>query len=74
MLKCYKNGCSAKVTHRLRLIAEDSGEVLEVDLCYPHADAMNKLIKHEVPGSTWDCTGTILVDKDGNQINEGSVH
>lgn len=71
---CHEKGCTARPTHKIRLIAEKTGEVLKLDFCTPHADAMNAYIKREVPGATSSCPGTIRVDKNGNQINEGMVH
>ncbi len=74
MLRCHEKGCTAKVTHRLRIIAGDSGEIVEVDYCTHHAEAMNEYITQNVPGATYSCGGRIRVDSDGPQISEGWVH
>ncbi|MEE8494577.1 MAG: hypothetical protein V3S25_11080 [Nitrospirales bacterium] len=73
MLRCSEKGCEAKATHRLRLIAEVTKEMVELDFCTPHADDMDAYIKREVPKAKSRCAGTIRVDAAGNEINQGMV-
>ena len=73
MLRCSEEGCFAQATHRFRLIAEGTGEFLELDFCPLHAEATEEYIKQEVPEAKSSCGGTIRVDSEGNQINEGMV-
>ena len=73
MLRCSEKGCTAKATHRLRLIAEMTKEMIELDFCTPHADEMDAYIKKEVPTSRSSCAGIIKVDAAGNEINQRMV-
>ena len=74
MFRCqHHEGCTARPTHRIRLIAQQSGEVVEMDFCTPHYVEMDEYIQKEVPESRSNVAGTIKVDAAGNQINEGMV-